>query len=68
MATPIDQPFALEAVDAKSVLKCYRLSASASAFKVMTPELGYEAIFIRLNDEVLEPDMVLTMNRTLTLF
>lgn len=68
MASGVEQPFVLEAVDSKSVLKCYRLSASACAFKVVTPQLAYDAIFLRLDDEVLEPDMVLTMNRTLTLF
>ncbi|KAL8815500.1 MAG: hypothetical protein Q9191_008460, partial [Dirinaria sp. TL-2023a] len=66
MASPNTPPFPpsfpVEVVKDKSVLKCYMLRSSACAFLVKTPNLGYEAIFLRLGDDVWEPDMLLTMH------
>ena len=51
-----------------SSMRCYALSTSPHSFRVITPHIGYEAIFVKLPTElngVLEPDMVLLMSRTL---
>jgi len=47
-----------------SLLRCYSLSKSVTAFQVVTPQIGYKAIFVRMPDKTLmEPDMLLMMPR-----
>lgn len=49
----------------QSTLKCYSLSNSPTAFTVKgTPQIGYEAVFVRLEEDDMQPDMLLTMYRT----
>lgn len=56
--------YATPTCDPLSLLQCFSQCKSTSAFQVITPQIGYHAIFIKLPDEgLLEPDMLLMMPR-----